>query len=174
MHRQIKVIAILLLVQGSLELVMGGFLTVMGPLMMGIMSAAPPPPSGGAPPPPPEIFAGIYMAMGIPTALAGILKIVSGIYNLRLKGRVLGYVALGSGLLSAASCYCLPTALGLGIYGLIVFLNQKAGEAFSMVESGMPPDQALATLDGLVPMGGMGGPGYPPAPPPPPPPYPGY
>ncbi|CAN5815146.1 hypothetical protein BH09MYX1_BH09MYX1_44090 [soil metagenome] len=172
MHRQIKVVAILLIVQGALELIMGGFFCIMGPVMMSVMSAAPPPSSGGAPPPPPEVFAGIYIAMGLPTAIAGILRIVSGIYNVRLRARTLGYVALGAGLLSMASCYCAPTSIALGVYGLIVFLNAKSGEAFAMVESGMTPDEALARIDGLVPMGPGGGPGFPPAPPPPP--YPGY
>lgn len=171
MHRQIKIVAILLIVQGSLEILMGGFLSIMGPVMMSVMSAAPPPTTGGSPPPPPEFMAGMYLAMGIPTLLAGILKIVSGIYGVRVKGRVLGYVALGSGLVSAASCYCLPTALGLGIYGLIVWLNSKSGEAFALVESGMTPDDAFARIDGLVPMAPGGG-GYPP--PPGPPMYPGY
>ena len=161
MHRQIKIVAILMIVQGAMETAMGLFLCVMGPVMFGLMSSAPAPSGGG---PPPALFGGIYIAMGLPTLIAGVLKIVAGIRNVKCRGKVLGFVALGSGILSMASCYCLPTALGLGVYGLIVYLNQNAARAFEMGETGMPSDQIMATIDGYA--GGYGG--YPPQYPPPP------
>lgn len=163
MHRQIKVVAILLMVQGGLEAAMGMFLCVMGPVMFGIMSSAPPPSSGG-PAPPAALFGGIYLVMGIPTLIAGVLKIVAGVRNVKYRGKTLGFIALGSGILSAASCYCIPTALGVAIYGLIVYLNQNSARAFELGETGMPSDQIMATIDGYG--GGYGG--YPPQYPPPP------
>ena len=168
MHRQIKIVAILLMIEGGLEIVMGGVYCILGPVMMAFMRSAPPPSSGAAPPPP-EMFGAIYIAMGVATILGGILKVVGGVRNVSLKSRVLGFIALGSGLLSFASCYCIPTALGLGIYGIIVYVNQKSAEAFAMAESGMPPDQVFAQLDGLVPMQQQP---YPPQYPPQYPPYP--
>lgn len=163
MHRQIKIVAILLIVQGALEVCMGLFLSVMGPVMFGILSSAPPPSSGG-PAPPAALFGGIYLAMGLATLIAGVLKLVSGIRNLKCRGRTLGFVAFGSGILTMMSCYCLPTALALGVYGLVVYLNQNAARAFELGESGMPTDQIMATIDGYG--GGYGG--YPPQYPPPP------
>ncbi len=176
MHRHIKIVAVLLIVQGSLEVAMGLFYAVVGPIMMDVMSTMPSSSTagGGAPPASPELMTGLYIVIGIAAIAAGALKIVAGIFNLKLRGRVLSYVALGSGLVSALACYCLPTALGLGIYGLIVLLNGKSGEAFAYVESGMTPADAMNRVDGLVPAASVGQDGWPPAPPPPPPPpYPG-
>jgi hypothetical protein len=163
MHRQIKIVAILLIVQGALEACMGLFLCVMGPVMMGILASAPPPSSGGSAPPP-ALFGGIYIVMGLATLIGGVLKIVAGARNVKYRGRVLGFVAMGSGILSMLSCYCMPTALGVGIYGLIVYLNQNSARAFELGETGMPGEQILATIDGYG--GGYGG--YPPQYPPPP------
>ncbi len=171
MHRQIKIVAILLMVEGGLESLMGIFLCVMGPVMMAFMSASPPPSTGGAAPPPPELFGAIYISMGAATLIAGILKVIGGIRNVSLKSRTLGFVALGSSVLSLASCYCIPTALGLGIYGLIVYVNERSAQAFKLVETGMSADQAIAQVDGMPAFGApapYGGPPpgqYPPYPP---------
>jgi len=156
MHRQIKIVAILLMVEGGLEVLAGIFLTILGPVMMTIIRSAPPPSAGG-PTPPPELFGAIYIGMGVATFIAGVIKIIAGIRNVSFKSRTLGFVGLGSSLLSLASCYCVPTALGVGIYGLIVYVNEKSAQAFQMGDSGMPPDEIIATLDGAA----MGG-GYPP------------
>ena len=37
---------------------------------------------------------------------------------------------------SIAGCYCLPTAIGLFVYGLIVLLNEPVKRAFAMGEQG--------------------------------------
>jgi hypothetical protein len=164
MHRQIKVVAILLMVEGGLELLMGIFLCILGPAMTAFMRAAPPPSTaGGGPPPPPELFAAIYIAMGAPTVVAGILKVIGGIRNVSLKSRTLGFVALGSSVLSLSSCYCIPTAIALGVYGLIVYVNERSAEAFKLVETGMSAEQAIAQVDGMP---AFGAPPYQAGPPP--------
>lgn len=150
MHRHIKVVAILLIVQGGLEAIMGILLCIMGPVMMTVMQSAPPPSSGGSAPPPPELFGAIYIGMGVIALIASIIKIIAGIRNVSFKGRTLGFVGLGSCILSLATCYCMPTALGVGIYGLIVYINERSAEAFRLGETGMPTDQILATLDGTL------------------------
>src|SRR5678816_2439907 len=105
MHRQIKVVAILLIVEGSLEILAGIFLCIMGPVMMEMFRAAPPPSTGGAPPQP-ELIGGMYIGMGVITLIAAIPKIVAGIRNVSLKSRTLGFIGLGSCVLSLGSCYC--------------------------------------------------------------------
>jgi len=168
MHRQIKIVAILLIVEGSLEVLVGLFLAAMGPLMMSIIRSAPPPSSGGAPPPPPELFGAIYVVMGLVTLVGAILKIVAGARNVKYRSRTLGFIALGSALLSFASCYCMPTALALAIYGIIVYVNDRSARAFQLGDSGMSADEIIANIEGTAP-----GYGYPPPPPPPyPPQYP--
>src|SRR5262249_5688450 len=114
------------------------------------------------------VLGGIYVILGLATLAAGVLKIVAGVMNLKFRGRVLGFVAFGSGIATMFTCYCTPTALALGIYGLIVYLNRQAAQAFALGAQGMSPDEILANIEGP----GMGYGGYPP--PPAPPGYGGY
>ena len=78
----------------------------------------------------------VYGSMGLVSLVIGVLGIWAGIRMLKFRGRTLGIVALSSGLLSIAGCYCLPTAIGLFVYGLIVLLNEPVKRAFVMGEQG--------------------------------------
>jgi hypothetical protein len=73
-----------------------------------------------------------------------------GIRMLKFRGRTLGIVALSSGLLSIAGCYCLPTAIGLFIYGLIVLLNEPVKRAFAMGEQGRSASEIQNQFDRLL------------------------
>jgi hypothetical protein len=55
-------------------------------------------------------------------------------------------VSIIAGLSSMLSCYCAPTAVGLLVYGLILFLNPAVKTAFQMVEQGHSVDQVLAAF----------------------------
>ena len=92
------------------------------------------------------IMSGIYVVFGLVILSVGILRIVAGVRNYKYRGKVLGIVALVVGMLPALTCYCLPTSLGLLIYGLIVYLNNDVVRAFAMGEEGMPPDQIKASF----------------------------
>jgi len=111
----------------------------------------------------------MYIGMGVLTLIASIPKIVAGIRNVSLKSRTLGFVGLGSCLLSLGSCYCSLFAIALGIYGLIVYINERSAQAFKLVEGGMTAEQAIAQVDGMAPFGApQAGPPpgqYPPYPP---------
>jgi len=78
-----------------------------------------------------------YASMRLVLLVIGVLGIWAGIRMLKFPGRKFGIVALSSGLLSIASCYCLPTGIGLFIYGLIVLLNEPVKRAFVMGEQGL-------------------------------------
>lgn len=78
----------------------------------------------------------MYGSMGLVSLVIGVLGIWAGMRMIKFKGRTLGFVALSSGLLSIAGCYCFPTAIGLFIYGLIVLLNASVKRAFDMAEEG--------------------------------------
>ena len=82
------------------------------------------------------IMLAFYGSMGLIFLVVGVLGIWAGIRMLKFRGRTLGIVALSSGLLSMFGCYCLPTAIGLFIYGLIVLLNEPVKRAFAMGEQG--------------------------------------
>ena len=147
MASHIKVVAILMIVQGSLEILMGLFFTAMGPLVFGLTrwtSTLP----GAAPPPPGMdvsmgIASAIYVVMGLPVLAVGILRIVAAIRNLKFRGRGLGIVALACGAVSVMSCYCFPTSIALMVYGLVVYLDQQSQRAFGLGEEGRAPEAIL-------------------------------
>jgi hypothetical protein len=142
--RHVRVVAILMIVQGALELLAGIFLAVMACIMPMIVSSA------NNANRPPEDFVWVVVAMyggfaAVAFLVAG-LHIAAGVRNLRFHGRTLGIVALSCGLLSIFTCYCLPTAVLLAIYGLIVYLDKGTKEAFRLGESGCSSDQVLASF----------------------------
>jgi len=139
----VTALSILIIVQGSLVTLFGLGLTAMAVVMPAILKA-----QGGMPrqvgmpagPPMPGgvelILLAVYGGMGVVSLAIGAMGVWAGIRMLKFRGRTLGFVALSSGLLTIAGCYCLPTAIGLFIYGLIVLLNESVRQAFEMGEQG--------------------------------------
>ena len=138
----VTALSILTMVQGSLVTLYGIGLAVLAFVMPVFIQA-----QGGMPrragmpaAPMPAGFEwmmlAIYGSMGLVSLVIGVLGIWAGIRMLKFRGRTLGIVALSSGLLSFAGCYCLPTAIGLFVYGLIVLLNEPVKRAFVMGEQG--------------------------------------
>jgi hypothetical protein len=148
--RQVRIFAILNAVQGLLEIPMGLFTAGMGilfPALMQMDKTRNANPAGGGPPDEFVWFiTAIYFAIGIPVLISGVLRIVAGVRNYRFKGRTLGMISLVSGLGSMLSCYCAPTAIGLLIYGLILFLNPAVKAAFAMAQQGRSVEQILAAF----------------------------
>ncbi len=150
MVRHVPIVAILMIVQGALETLMGLGLVGMGaifPTMMQMEMQQQGGPPGG---PPPEamswILLAVYGGMGLITLVAAILHIVAGVRNYKFRGRVLGLVALGGGMVTMITCYCAPTAVALGVYGLITYLNPEVNQAFAMGASGKKRDEIMAAL----------------------------
>jgi hypothetical protein len=147
MVKHVTVIAILMIVQGALETLMGLGLVAMGglfPVMMQMeMQDVDPPPEM-----PPEamswILLVVYGGLGVLTLIAAGLHIVAGIRNYSFRGRVLGMVALGGGMVTMFTCYCAPTAVALGVYGLVTYLNPEVAQAFALRESGKTREEILA------------------------------
>jgi hypothetical protein len=82
------------------------------------------------------ILLATYGVMGAAGILPGFLQIFAGVSNLQLRGRVLGIIALLSGLVGIATCYCFPTSLGLCIYGLVIYFNESSVNAFALAAQG--------------------------------------
>ena len=134
----VPIVAILLIVQGALEIGFGLF----GCAFLALVYLVPHE----------ELTTmrglGIFlMILAIPAALCGIVRIVAGIYNLRFRRRSLGMIALGLGLLTLATGYCAPTAIALAVYGLIVYVNEPVVSAFAMAESGRTPAEIRAAFE---------------------------
>ena len=143
--RHVRAVAIMMIVQGALELLVGFFLVGMAVVVPMVASSA-----NNVNKPPEGVFwamVAVYGGMAAVAFLVAALHITAGIKNLRFRGRTLGVVALSCGLLAICTCYCLPTAAALAVYGLIVYLNEGTKEAFRLGESGCSPDQVLASFD---------------------------
>ena len=146
----VRVVAILMLVQGGLEAFTAVMLAVMAvaiPSAMLQQEVRAPQPNQ----PPEELIFWImtvtYGVMATASLVVAILHITAGVRNCRFRGKVLGIVALAGGALaSLLTCYCIPTAIALGIYGLIVYLNRSVSEAFRMGEAGCSSSEIFNTF----------------------------
>jgi hypothetical protein len=153
---QVRTFAILNAVQGLLEIPMGCMTTGMGaalPAMIRMGKAKNP---GGPPLTASDetmlwVLSLVYLGIGLPVFTSGILRIIAGWKNYRFKGRTLGMISIIAGLATMFSCYCAPTAVGLLVYGLIIFVNPAVKAAFGMARQGRSPEQILAAFNPYQP-----------------------
>ena len=137
---QVTTLAILMIVQGALEAIIGLVLLVMGPAMLSTTPGMPRNDQEAI-----GIMSAVFIILGVLILLTAGLKIVAGIKNLKYRGRTLGMAALISSIVSMMTGYCAPTAIALLIYGLIIYLDGDVRQAFEMGEQGVPPEQIKAT-----------------------------
>jgi hypothetical protein len=82
--------------------------------------------------------------LGLLVLLGSALHIVAGIRNYGYRSRTLGIVALITGMATTlVTCYCAPTAIAIGVYGLVCYLNPSVTQAFQMVATGRPKSEVL-------------------------------
>ncbi len=131
---QVKAIAICSIVQGALEIVLGGIYIAMGFLFQVI---EPTQGAGGGQMPADQqewmmtVMTGVYAGMGGLAIVIGGLRIIAGVQNLRLRGRVFAIIMFFAGLANVMTCYCLPTAIGLCVWGCIIYFNPGVVQAFN-------------------------------------------
>ena len=137
---QVKAIAICSIVQGTLEIIMGGIYVALAFLFPAMLNAQG---QAGAQMPAEQatmmfmVMTLVYGAGGGLAILAGGLRILAGIRNLQLKGRVLGVIAFFVGLLNLLTCYCIFTAVGLCVWGCIIYFNPGVVQAFQLRRQGL-------------------------------------
>ena len=85
----------------------------------------------------------VYGGLGVVLLGTSIFRIVAGLSNWRFRGRGMGIASLIVGLLSSVACYCLPTGIAIFVYGLVVYLNPSVVQAFQMGAEGVPGDRIL-------------------------------
>jgi hypothetical protein len=147
---QVRTFAILNAVQGVLEISMGLFTSGMGIALPALLrwDKAKNPTAGG---PEQETFlwflTGLYLVIGIPVLVSGVLRIESAWQNYRFKGRLRSLISLVVGMGAMLSCYCAPTAIALLVYGLILHLNPAVKAAFEMGRQGRTAAQILAAFN---------------------------
>jgi hypothetical protein len=144
---QQRVIAILMMIQGTLALIVGillvGAAAMLPQVLAADMQRQPQPPGAPNIEQMKWILLGTYGVMGTCGIIPGILLIYAGLQNLWLRGHTLGIVALCGGAVSLGTCYCFPTALGLLIYGLIIYLNATTQKAFALAKEGETFDSIM-------------------------------
>ena len=131
----VPIVAICLIVQGALEVLFGIFMVLFSGLFLSL------PQFQGMQP-----LAWFLITVSVPGFACGVLRIVAGIFNLRFRRRVLGMTALGVGLLTMMTGYCALSSIGLAVYGLIVYLNDSAIEAFAMGDGGRSATEIQAAF----------------------------
>jgi len=151
MTRHVPVVSILMMVQGGLEILAGLGLVGMGVFMMVMMRMEEFRDRGAGPPDmPPEalgwLMLAMYGGMGLIALLAGGLHLFAGLRNYRFRSRTLGFVALAGGLVTMFTCYCAPSAIALGVYGLITYMSAEVAQAFAMGEAGKTREEILASF----------------------------
>jgi hypothetical protein len=141
MVSQVMVVAILMIVQAVLELLMGILLVAMAVVFVVAFRAEAA--GGGVDPaqqPATDVamwtLGSFYGGAGLVSLLAAGFHGYAGYRNFYFQGRVMGLVAMVFGLVTVLTCYCAPTAVALGIYGMIVYLNEEVSRAFALGESG--------------------------------------
>ncbi len=143
MANQIPVVAILMIVQGALELLMAGLLYFAAIFLPTLFDQMQQNPAFGPAARPEDremmrtLVPLIYGSMGTAALIAGVLHLIAGIRNVSYRGRTIGLVALFLGLVSIGTCYCAPTTIGLTVYGLIVYFNAQSVRAFELGQQGL-------------------------------------
>lgn len=140
--KQVPIVAVLMIVQGALVGLLGLVFLIFGPLaLLGALD------QGGSQPPPAAMGV-LFILLALFLLASGGLLIFAGVRNRKYRSRSLGLVALGVGTLASITCYCAPTALGLLIYGLVVYLNSDVRYAFELGERGATADEIVRTVHG--------------------------
>ena len=131
---QVKLVSIFMIIQGVLELMYGIYMSTLS-LWMPTFSQ---PPGGWEPGQEQMVSLIVYsmVGMGVVILLVAIARIIAGIMGLQYRGRMFGIVINAIGLLNIITCYCLPTALAICVYSMIIYFNRDVIEAFAMKAQG--------------------------------------
>lgn len=137
----VPIVAILMVVQGLLEIVFGLFCLAVAALFrfssekeLANMQS----------------LGLLFCLISAPALGCGVLRLVAGYCNYSFRRRILGMAALGIGMLTMMTAYCAPTSIALAIYGLIVYVNEPVVAAFELgrqgrntaeIQAAFPPPQ---------------------------------
>ncbi|MEM9589179.1 MAG: hypothetical protein AAGA03_17995 [Planctomycetota bacterium] len=140
----VPILGVLMIVQGAMVLLMGGaaglYAVFMPQVFEQIREQAIA--RGGNAPPPPNVGLWVGLVGGLLClALVAVAlgTIFGGLQAFRFRRRSFSIVVLLAGLVTIVTCYCLPTQIGLTIYGLIVLLNPQVMHAFRLADQGHAP-----------------------------------
>jgi hypothetical protein len=140
---QQRVLACLLIIHGLLCSVMGLFLGAMAIMMPAQVMAQMKAQGNPVPPNMEMILIATYGTMAASGLIPGLVQVIAGVQNFRLRNRIFGLVAFGIGALATGTCYCAPTAIGLLIYGLVIGLHETTKRAYELAAKGHSYDEIM-------------------------------
>jgi hypothetical protein len=133
---QAPIVGIFMIINGSLVICAGFALGVFGTFMFALE------PHRGGPPGQDNLVPGILVSVvGVAAFVSGVLNVIGGIRLLKYRGRTFAITALFANIIPLFTCYCLPTSLGVMIYGLIVMFQTDVAQAFELGAQGLTPDE---------------------------------
>ena len=92
----------------------------------------------------------LYGAIGLGLFILAAITIFAGWKTLRYENRTVGQIGLGVGFASLVlGCYCFPTSLILGIYGLIALNDGAVKIAYELRKAGYSPKQIRQVFKSL-------------------------
>jgi hypothetical protein len=146
MVNQVKVLAILMIVNGALSALTAIAVAALGPVL--ILASQNDRSMRADDKTAMAVFAVIFVASGLLVLVIGVLHLIAGIRCLSFRGRVLAIVALFSNLVVIITLgLCGLLSIALMIYGLIVLFNRDVMAAFAMGQRGHSPQEILAAFD---------------------------
>jgi hypothetical protein len=134
--RHITTVAVLLLVHGASDLVVGLALCGLALAMAG----------GYAPQALPAEPAAAALVFGPAFVGAGVLKVAAGLANHAYRHPRLGLAALASCVVSMALCVSAPLSLALLVFGLRVYRHPQSERAFTMGAQGLSREWIAASF----------------------------
>ncbi len=141
--RQVRIVAILMIIQGILELLFSIYFLVMGFVLPQILAQQPNQMPVAQQEMMTTFFFGYFVLGGATALLVGLLRIPAGIMGLMFRGRVFGIVSLLAGILVFVTVYCMPTSIAVCVYGCIVYFNRDVANAFRMKKQGRTTEDIL-------------------------------
>jgi hypothetical protein len=80
-----------------------------------------------------------YGVIGGVAMLAGFIRFMSGFRGLTFRSHGMGLASHFLGLINLGTCYCMPTAMGVCVWGCIVYFNSEVKQAFRLRDQGHEP-----------------------------------
>ena len=85
----------------------------------------------------------LFFLVGLPIFALAIMHFIAAFGGFKYRYRTFGIVTLIMGLGASLTCYCAPTAIGLGVYGLIIYFNPAVSRAFELSRQGLSKQEIL-------------------------------
>jgi hypothetical protein len=134
---QVRVVAILMMILGTIETLIGLF--VIGGMIVVAVNVPPGEFNGSEA----VVLGVVYGSFAAVFVFVGLARIFAGYLNYNFRGRVIGIISHFAGFVLLLSCYCGITAIAMGVYGLIVFFQPVVAEAFAMRRRGSTANDVL-------------------------------